>query len=257
MRILLIRHGDPDYKHDCLTEVGKKEAALFAEAAKELGVGDCYVSPLGRAQDTAAYTLQRLGISAKTLDWLQEFPAKVQVRESEELRKAFPDTKIKEGEYLPRIAWDMVPSYYARHPEYMDREGWRDSEVARHSDMVAVYDNVVKNLDELLAKYGYIREGMSYRVEKAHTKTVTFFCHFGLTCVVLSHLLNISPFSLWHGLALAPTSVTEVVTEEREKGIAMFRSLRMGDISHLAVAKEQPSFSARFCEIYDNQEQRH
>ena len=74
MRILLIRHGDPDYKHDCLTEVGKKEAALFAEAAKELGVGDCYVSPLGRAQDTAAYTLQRLGISAKTLDWLQEFP---------------------------------------------------------------------------------------------------------------------------------------------------------------------------------------
>ena len=121
MRILLIRHGDPDYKHDCLTEVGKKEAALFAEAAKELGVGDCYVSPLGRAQDTAAYTLQRLGISAKTLDWLQEFPAKVQVRESEELRKAFPDTKIKEGEYLPRIAWDMVPSYYARHPEYMDR----------------------------------------------------------------------------------------------------------------------------------------
>ena len=123
--------------------------------------------------------------------------------------------------------------------------------------MVAVYDNVVKNLDKLLAKYGYIREGMSYRVEKAHTKTVTFFCHFGLTCVVLSHLLNISPFSLWHGLALAPTSVTEVVTEEREKGIAMFRSLRMGDISHLAVAKEQPSFSARFCEIYDNQEQRH
>ena len=51
--------------------------------------------------------------------------------------------------------------------------------------------------------------------------------------------------------------MTEVVTEEREKGIAMFRSLRMGDISHLAVAKEQPSFSARFCEIYDNQEQRH
>ena len=31
MRILMIRHGDPDYEHDSLTEVGKKEAALLAE----------------------------------------------------------------------------------------------------------------------------------------------------------------------------------------------------------------------------------
>lgn len=257
MRILLIRHGDPDYEHDCLTEIGKREAALLSEAAEGLCVGDCYVSPLGRAQDTAAYTLQRLGLSAKTLDWLQEFPAKVDVNESEELRRAFPDTKMREGRYLPRIAWDMLPSYYVEHPEYMEREGWRDSEVTRHSDMVAVYDDVVRNLDELLSGYGYVREGIGYRVERGHTETVTFFCHFGLTCVVLSHLLNISPFSLWHGLALAPTSVTEVVTEEREKGIAMFRSLRLGDVSHLSVAKEKPSFSARFCEVYDNQEQRH
>lgn len=257
MRILLIRHGDPDYEHDCLTEVGKREAALLSEAAEGLCVGDCYVSPLGRAQDTAAYTLQRLGLSAKTLDWLQEFPAKVDVSESEELRRAFPDTKMRKGRYLPRIAWDMLPSYYIKHPEYMEREGWRNSEVTRYSDMVAVYDDVVRNLDGLLSEYGYVREGMGYRVERGHTKTVTFFCHFGLTCVVLSHLLNISPFSLWHGLALAPTSVTEVVTEEREKGIAMFRSLRLGDVSHLSVAKEKPSFSARFCEVYDNQEQRH
>lgn len=257
MRILLIRHGDPDYEQDCLTEVGKREAALLSEAAEGLCVGDCYVSPLGRAQDTAAYTLQRLGLSAKTLDWLQEFPAKVDVNGSEELRRAFPDTTMREGRYLPRIAWDMLPSYYTEHPEYMEREGWRDSEVTRHSDMVAVYDDVVRNLDKLLSEYGYVREGMGYRVESGHTKTVTFFCHFGLTCVVLSHLLNISPFSLWHGLALAPTSVTEVVTEEREKGIAMFRSLRLGDVSHLSVAKEKPSFSARFCETYDSQEQRH
>ena len=33
MRILLIRHGDPDYEHDTLTEKGRREAALLAEAA--------------------------------------------------------------------------------------------------------------------------------------------------------------------------------------------------------------------------------
>lgn len=122
----------------------------------------------------------------------------------------------------------MLPSYYLTHPEYMDREAWRVSEVARCSDIIRVYDEVTGSLDKLLAGYGYIREGMFYRVERANTDTVTFFCHFGLTCVLLSHLLNVSPFSLWHGLALAPTSVTEVVTEEREQGIAMFRGCVSG-----------------------------
>lgn len=257
MRILMIRHGDPDYEHDSLTETGKKEAALLAEIADSLQVGDCFVSPLGRAKETASYTLRKLNRSAETLDWLQEFPAKLDINGSKELLSAFPNTRIIDGRYKQRIVWDMVPSYYLKHPEYMDREGWRDSEVARNSDVVQVYDHVTQSLDRLLAGYGYMREGMHYRVEKANTDTITFFCHFGLTCVVLAHLLNVSPFSLWHGLALAPTSVTEVVTEEREKGIAMFRGLRLGDVHHLLAGGRTPSFSARFCETYDNMDQRH
>ena len=36
MRILLIRHGDPDYEIDGLTEKGKREVALLAKKlAKE------------------------------------------------------------------------------------------------------------------------------------------------------------------------------------------------------------------------------
>lgn len=257
MRILMIRHGDPDYEHDSLTETGKKEAALLAEAAGSLHLGDCYVSPLGRAKETAACTLKKLGITAETLDWLQEFPAKLNINDSRELQLAYPDTRKENGRYASRIVWDMMPSCYLNHPEYMDREGWKNSEVARHSDIVSVYENVTGNFDNLLAGYGYVREGMYYRVKKANTDTVTFFCHFGLTCVLLSHLMNVSPFALWHGLVLAPTSVTEITTEEREQGIAMFRSQRMGDIHHLLAGGTGPSFAARFCEIYDNMEQRH
>ena len=53
MRLLFIRHGDPDYVHDTLTEKGHREAALLAKRAKELELGECYASPLGRAQATA------------------------------------------------------------------------------------------------------------------------------------------------------------------------------------------------------------
>ena len=53
MRILLIRHGDPDYVNDTLTEKGRREAALLAKRAVSMNMGECYKSPLGRAKDTA------------------------------------------------------------------------------------------------------------------------------------------------------------------------------------------------------------
>jgi probable phosphoglycerate mutase len=75
-------------------------------------------------------------------------------------------------------------------------------------------------------------------------------------CVLLGHLLNISPMALWHGFCAAPTSVTTVVTEERREGIASFRVTAFGDISHLYAANQPPAFAARFCETYHTPGQR-
>lgn len=257
MRILLIRHGDPDYVNDTLTEKGHREAALLAQTAEHLHLGECFVSPLGRARDTAAYSLKKTGKTAEVLDWLREFPAVVNINHSEELRRAYPHTRTDGEEFCRRVVWDMVPSYFTEHPEYWTVDGWKDSEVSRRGDMNAVYESLTQNLDQFLAERGYVREGNHYRVERESTDTVTFFCHFGVTCAILSHLWNVSPFILWHGFGLAPTSVTEVVTEEREQGIASFRGLRIGDISHLYAGGEEPSFACRFCEVYSNKDQRH
>jgi probable phosphoglycerate mutase len=62
---------------------------------------------------------------------------------------------------------------------------------------------------------------------------------------------------LWHGTCAAPSSVTTLVTEERRKGVAYFRMSSFGDISHLYAGGEGPSFAARFCEAYDNVNERH
>ena len=35
MRIIIIRHGDPDYEKDCLTELGHKQAAVAAKRLLE------------------------------------------------------------------------------------------------------------------------------------------------------------------------------------------------------------------------------
>ena len=257
MRLLFIRHGDPDYINDTLTEKGHKEAMLLAGIADRLNLGTCYVSPLGRARDTASYSLEKTGKPGTVLNWLEEFPARVDLNLSEELLGAYNDCKKFNGKYIPRIPWDLLPSYWTKRPEYLDREAWRNSEVARCSDTVQLYDSVTGKFDALLAERGYIREGFRYRVERESKETITFFCHFGITCVLLSHLWNVSPFVLWHSLVLAPTSVSEVVTEEREKGCASFRATKLGDQSHLLLAGEAPSFAARFCEVFSDKEYRH
>ena len=51
MKILIIRHGEPDYSIDSLTEKGWREAELLSRRLAPLGIRDFYVSPLGRAQD--------------------------------------------------------------------------------------------------------------------------------------------------------------------------------------------------------------
>ncbi|HJA11372.1 MAG TPA: histidine phosphatase family protein [Candidatus Mediterraneibacter merdipullorum] len=252
MRLLFIRHGDPDYVHDTLTEKGHREAALLAEYAPALNTGTCFVSPLGRAQATAAYSLKALGKTAETLGWLQEFPARIDLNEAADLRRAYPNAVPENGKYAPRIVWDVAPSYLNEHSWCLEAHKWRESNICAHSDTLEVYDRVTSAFDRFLAERGYVRDGRFYRVERENRETVTFFCHFGITCVFLAHLWGVSPFLLWHNLALAPTSVTEVVTEEREQGIACFRGLKLGDVSHLVLGGEPVSTSARFCEVYSD-----
>ena len=77
MKLLIIRHGDPNYELDSLTPIGFHEAELLSERIKTMAVKAFYLSPLGRAQSTAAPTLQKMNRTGTTLDWLREFPVTI------------------------------------------------------------------------------------------------------------------------------------------------------------------------------------
>lgn len=241
MKLLIIRHGDPDYSIDSLTPVGWEEARLLAERIVKLDVKAFYVSPLGRAQDTASLTLQKMNRTAETLPWLREFSARV----------------TKPNKIQPGVAWDWLPQDWTAEPRFYTAEDWTKPEAYEKADVAALAKEVADGLDTLLAKHGYRREGKLYRAERANEDTVVLFCHFGVECVILGHLLGISPVLLWHGACAAPTSVTTLTTEERREGIAYFRMNAFGDTSHLYIAGQAPSFAARFCETYTTPDQRH
>ena len=247
---MLIRHGEPDYEHDTLTPKGHIEAELLAEYLVGKRIDEICVSPLGRAQATAAHTLEKLGRTAETLPWLREFPAKVRAWEDPVLEAAMPYEF--ESEKKGRIAWDILPEYLAAHPDYFHPTDWRKTAVCAHSDMIERYDEVVAGFDAFLAAHGYVREGGVYRTEQGNDKVIAMFCHFGVECVLLAHLMGVSPFALWHGFVSLPTGVTVVNTEERVKGIAWWRVARFGDLSHLEIGGKEPSFFARFCERFED-----
>lgn len=249
MKLLLIRHGDPDYATDSLTPTGEKEAKLLAQWLAKQRVDELAVSPRGRAQATVQYTAEALGLPMLTLPWLREIRGTLRAWEDTELEAAAmkrADGNTQKG----TIPWNLQPSYLAARPDYFDPVRWRETEVCKHSGFLQEYDEVTASFDAFLAERGYARESVLYRATAPNDRVIALFCHAGVESVLLSHLIGASPFVLLHWFISPPTGVTVVHTEERIEGTAIFRIAQFGETSHLALGGAAPSFRGRFCERF-------
>lgn len=238
MKILIIRHAEPDYEKNTLTEKGFLEAAALGAYYHNLHFDEVYSSPLPRAKLTAdAFLKYHSEHSLKIMDWLQEFVHKIKVSYSSE----------------EELNWDFLPRYFYEEKDLFN-ENYLDHPWMKSSDIRTHYEMVVSSFDRILAQNGYIRKGKRYDAVHSNEKTLIFFCHFGMMSVLLSHLLNIPYVVLCQQFECQPTGITTIVTEERERGIAQFRLLRYSDISHLLANGIVPSFHGRFCETFDSPE---
>ena len=235
MRILLIRHAEPDYSVDSLTPKGRLEAELLSRRLVKVPVRDFYVSPLGRARDTAAYTLDKLNRTAEVLPWLKEFHG------------SYTDPETGNRRI---VAWDIKPRIWTRYPGVMDIRTWCDTPVFDGGDVRKVWQETTDGVDELLARYGYVKDGPVWRCDHNEHFTIALFCHFGISMAVLGYLTDISPMVLWHKALTFPSSVTELVTEERIPHEVAFRIIRFGDMSHLEAAGEKESTAGLYPECY-------
>ena len=59
MRIIFVRHGHPNYRQDCLTELGHLHAKAAAERLCEEKIDMIYSSTCGRAFETAEHIAQK------------------------------------------------------------------------------------------------------------------------------------------------------------------------------------------------------
>ena len=210
MEVLLIRHGDPDYDNDTLTERGYWEAQALAKSLRDVRIDAVYVSPMGRAQRTMEYTARAKGMSATTLPWLHEL----------------------DGEFVSgRWCWN-VPG-----PETLDRDRlprWEDwqREVPYGALMRPQYEAVAREFDSLLAGYGCVREGLRYRVQRPSDEVLALFCHGGLILTLLGYLLDWPAPLVYSHLSYDTTGVTRLMWRETD-GYAVPRAKTVNDLSHL------------------------
>ena len=221
MKIYLIRHGDPDYANDTLTDRGHREAEALVVYLKAENIQQVVSSPLGRARDTARYTAESLGLEVSVEAWMTELSLRI-------------DSEVR------RSAWD-IHGHVMRNPEYL-----RDpSTLERIPDMPVgpvrdVLDEIRRNSDRFLASLGYVRDGGVYHIEKRSDRKIAVFAHGGFGLSWLSILLEIPLPLMWSGFFLHTSSVTQILFDERSDNLATPRCLMIGALPHLFAASLEP-----------------
>ena len=175
MRMIFVRHGEPDYEHDCLTDRGLRQAEAAAERLKDTGIEEIYASPMGRAQQTAACTAGKLGLPIHTLDYMHEISWG---------GPGLPDDGhpwILSERMICRDNCDLIACDWRKHPYYATNA------------VVRYYNLIAGNLDRFLAEQGYTRDGVRYYCAAGQEKTIALFSHGGAGGCALAHILNL-PF---------------------------------------------------------------
>ena len=72
MRLIFIRHGHPDYKKDCLTELGHKHAQAMVKRLSDEKIDRIYSSSCGRAVETAQHLADARGMNVTLCDFMRE-----------------------------------------------------------------------------------------------------------------------------------------------------------------------------------------
>ena len=227
MRLYIVRHGEPDYATDSLTERGRCEAAALGNWFVAEKIDTIYCSPLGRARQTAEIATKSIGKSFAIEPWTRELDY-FRIENTELAAWNVPGEKVRQDAYLKNPAnWESIP-------------------VLDITKMRSEYARVAAASDDFLARNGYHRNPDGYyEVKNRNKNRIAIVCHGGFGVTWLSHLLDIPLPLMWAGFLMQTTAITTVLMQEITPGIASPRCIQFGALPHL-YASQLPASSAGF-----------
>ena len=227
MRLIMVRHGDPDYEHDCLTEAGHRQAALVAGRLEREGISRIFSSPMGRARQTASYTADKLGLPIRILPFMHE------------ITWGGPD--------LPENGhpWTLSDRIMTEEDADMSVDGWRRHPYYVHNAATKCYDEVTRQFDGVMAELGYHRTGRRYHCEGDTDRTVALFSHGGSGACVLAHLLSLPFPYVTAAMTYDFTSVIILAFPDRPGEEVYPRLELFNDTAHLRQASSRPQIQMK------------
>lgn len=231
MLLYVIRHGEPDYKKDCLTETGRRQAAALVPRLTAANITDIFTSPLGRAQETAAPTAAALGLTPTVLPWTREL-------NDEERYVPYPDGIWRSFSIMPNHRFREGTSERLSYDEAL-----REPLLAK-SGMQAAQERTEREAQAWLASFGYRYEPEKgvYRIETPNDRRVALFCHTGFGRLFLSVLLRIPLNIMLCSMGYTYTGITVLEFRNFEEGYTAPRCLCYSDLSHLFAAHESLAY---------------
>ena len=223
MLLYVVRHGEPDYSTDTLTESGWQHAEAVSNRMVAVGIEEIYSSPMGRARQTATPTSRRLSLPITVEPWAEEL--------GKESQTAYPDGKMKNI--------FMVPTTLLATTENLNinmEDSFTQCPGLNDNGFLSRYRYISDGADDLIERHGYRRNARGfYQAVEPNEKRIALFCHAGMMRVLVSHVFNIpyqiigSTFQSWF------TGVTLIrFPEDAEAGAEVApRLISYGDIGHL------------------------
>ncbi len=223
--VILLRHGEPDWypagrdvavEDAALTTRGWAQARAAAEALARERVDAIYVSPLRRAQETAAPLAAAVGIAPVTVPALAEIGV----------------------EGVVGLSQSDVDDYFLaglRRPLSEHWEGWPGSESFR-----AFHARVCGGLDDVLGRHGIGRKqehGFTVWDQPSRPITIVMVAHGGTNAVLLTQLLDVPPVP-WEWIRFESELAAYSIVQARPIGLSgcIWALVNFGEIDHLRAA---------------------
>jgi len=222
MVLYIIRHAEPIYETDSLTELGFKQADALAERLAAFRIDKVFSSPLGRAKLTAKPTCEKFGLECVIEDWMSE-------------GLAWQDFSADFGDGKGRRWTIYRHNAELRYDKTIPEGGtWQDSDYQKGSNAVGGWRRIGGHSDEFLERLGYKNEeGKGYKVIRPNDDRVAAFCHHGFGTTWLAYLLGIAPNLIWAGFNIHASGVTILHFGNHESGYVAPMCACWSDWSHV------------------------
>ena len=219
MLLYIVRHGDPIYETDTLTERGFLQAEAVGKRMFDAKIDRIFTSPMGRAKDTAAPACRMLGLDYTVEPWAHEI--------EDDRLTPYPDGVLKSISVLPTHVFRENGNIDLLYDEAFDCTGIKETNMRHARDVIE------EGGRDFLERLGYREENGVYRILRNNEEKVALFCHAAFARAWLSSLLHIPLHIMWSSFQYTHTGVTVLEFKNNPSGFTAPSCLCFSDMSHL------------------------